>query len=178
MSNVLSVQMLGKSTPQLSSFTVVILKVKVQNLASITIMEHEVAVKAEEQAVLSTTVGKCGPSSVEWERSYLGYLLPLIFLVSFLFSLPASSFCVTLFSHSLYQDNLGFSYGSAPRSDIGELIARMVKNLENAQMTHSTVDYQGTDERPAWVRMFPEADCFMGLLFTDRTVRETYHLCF
>ncbi|KAF1654958.1 Calpain-3, partial [Aptenodytes patagonicus] len=51
---------------------------------------------------------------------------------------------------SSIDDNLGFSYGSAPRSDIGELIARMVKNLENAQMTHSTVDYQGTDERPAW----------------------------
>ncbi|KAM6225851.1 calpain-3-like [Porphyrio hochstetteri] len=51
---------------------------------------------------------------------------------------------------SSIDDNLGFSYGSAPRSDIGELIARMVKNLENAQMTYSTVDYQGTDERPAW----------------------------
>jgi len=99
-------------------------------------------------------------------------------LASFLFSLPASSFCVILFSHPLYQDNLGFSYGSAPRSDIGELIARMVKNLENAQMTHSTVDYQGTDERPAWVRMFPAVADFTGLLFTDRTVRETYYLCF
>uniref|UniRef100_A0A8B9NPY1 Calpain-3 n=1 Tax=Accipiter nisus TaxID=211598 RepID=A0A8B9NPY1_9AVES len=54
---------------------------------------------------------------------------------------------------SSIDDNLGFSYGSAPRSDIGELIARMVKNLENAQMTHSTVDYQGTDERPAWTIM-------------------------
>ncbi|PKU36956.1 calpain-3 isoform x2 [Limosa lapponica baueri] len=53
---------------------------------------------------------------------------------------------------SSIDDNLGFSYGSAPRSDIGELIARMVKNLENAQMTHSTVDYQGTDERPAWIK--------------------------
>ncbi|NWQ77968.1 CAN3 protein, partial [Columbina picui] len=51
---------------------------------------------------------------------------------------------------SSIDDHLGFSYGSAPRSDIGELIARMVKNLENAQMTHPTVDYQGTDERPAW----------------------------
>uniref|UniRef100_A0A8B9BVL3 Calpain-3 n=1 Tax=Anser brachyrhynchus TaxID=132585 RepID=A0A8B9BVL3_9AVES len=51
---------------------------------------------------------------------------------------------------SSIDDNLGFSYGSAPRSDIGELIARMVKNLENAQMSHPTVDYQGTDERPAW----------------------------
>ncbi|XP_035751658.1 calpain-3 isoform X2 [Egretta garzetta] len=51
---------------------------------------------------------------------------------------------------SSIDDNLGFSYGSAPRSDIGQLIAKMVKNLENAQMTHSTVDYQGTDERPAW----------------------------
>ena len=72
-----------------------------------------------------------------------------------------------LFSHSLYQDNLGFSYGSAPRSDIGELIARMVKNLENAQMAHPTVDYQGTDERPAWVRMSPQAVDFTVLLFTD-----------
>ncbi|OXB63370.1 hypothetical protein ASZ78_001946, partial [Callipepla squamata] len=54
---------------------------------------------------------------------------------------------------SSIDDNLGFSYGAAPRSDIGELIARMVKNLENAQMTHSTVDYQGTDERPAWTIM-------------------------
>uniref|UniRef100_A0A8B9VUT7 Calpain-3 n=1 Tax=Anas zonorhyncha TaxID=75864 RepID=A0A8B9VUT7_9AVES len=51
---------------------------------------------------------------------------------------------------SSIDDNLGFSYGSAPRSDIGEMIARMVKNLENAQMSHPTVDYQGTDERPAW----------------------------
>uniref|UniRef100_A0A8C4UJV3 Calpain-3 n=1 Tax=Falco tinnunculus TaxID=100819 RepID=A0A8C4UJV3_FALTI len=51
---------------------------------------------------------------------------------------------------SSIDDNLGFSYGSAPRSNIGELIARMVKNLENAQMTHSTIDYHGTDERPAW----------------------------
>ncbi|NXX88576.1 CAN3 protein, partial [Centropus bengalensis] len=51
---------------------------------------------------------------------------------------------------SSIDDNLGFSYGSAPRSDIGELIARMVKNLENAQMTHSAVEYPGTDERPAW----------------------------
>ncbi|NXM07857.1 CAN3 protein, partial [Tyrannus savana] len=51
---------------------------------------------------------------------------------------------------SSIDDNLGFSYGSAPRSDIGELIARMVKNLENAQMAHSTADYQGIDERPAW----------------------------
>lgn len=72
-----------------------------------------------------------------------------------------------LFSPSLYQDNLGFSYGSAPRSDIGELIARMVKNLENAQMTHSAVDYQGTDERPAWVRMSPEVVDFRTLLFPD-----------
>ncbi|XP_049681137.1 calpain-3 isoform X2 [Accipiter gentilis] len=54
---------------------------------------------------------------------------------------------------SSIDDNLGFSYGSAPRSNIGELIARMVKNLENAQMTHSAVDYQGTDERPAWTIM-------------------------
>uniref|UniRef100_A0A8C4KPR3 Calpain-3 n=1 Tax=Dromaius novaehollandiae TaxID=8790 RepID=A0A8C4KPR3_DRONO len=54
---------------------------------------------------------------------------------------------------SSIDDNLGFSYGSAPRSDIGELIARMVKNLENAQMTQSTIDYQGTDERPAWTIM-------------------------
>ncbi|NXL93231.1 CAN3 protein, partial [Alectura lathami] len=54
---------------------------------------------------------------------------------------------------SSIDDNLGFSYGSAPRSDIGELIARMVKNLENAQMSHPTVDYQGTDERPAWTIM-------------------------
>ncbi|KAJ7403178.1 Calpain-3 [Pitangus sulphuratus] len=53
---------------------------------------------------------------------------------------------------SSIDDNLGFSYGSAPRSDIGELIARMVKNLENAQMAHSTADYQGIDERPAWVQ--------------------------
>lgn len=56
-----------------------------------------------------------------------------------------------LFSHSLCQDDLGFSYGSAPRSNIGERIARMVKNQENAQMTQSTVDYQGIEERPAWV---------------------------
>uniref|UniRef100_A0A669PK29 Calpain-3 n=1 Tax=Phasianus colchicus TaxID=9054 RepID=A0A669PK29_PHACC len=54
---------------------------------------------------------------------------------------------------SSIDDNLGFSYGAAPRSDIGEMIARMVKNLENAQMTHSTVDHQGTDERPAWTIM-------------------------
>uniref|UniRef100_A0A7M4FNW1 Calpain-3 n=1 Tax=Crocodylus porosus TaxID=8502 RepID=A0A7M4FNW1_CROPO len=51
---------------------------------------------------------------------------------------------------SSIDDHLGFSYGSAPQSDIRELIARMVKNLDNAQMTHSEVDYQGTDERPAW----------------------------
>lgn len=85
---------------------------------------------------------------------------------------------MTLFFRSLYQDNLGFSYGSAPRSDIGQLIAKMVKNLENAQMTHSTVDYQGTDERPAWVRMLPEVVDFTGPLFTDRAVRETHQLCF
>ncbi|XP_052549373.1 calpain-3 isoform X4 [Tympanuchus pallidicinctus] len=54
---------------------------------------------------------------------------------------------------SSIDDNLGFSYGAAPRSDIREMIARMVKNLENAQMTHSTVDHQGTDERPAWTIM-------------------------
>ncbi|XP_008940909.1 PREDICTED: calpain-3 [Merops nubicus] len=54
---------------------------------------------------------------------------------------------------SSIDDHLGFSYGSAPRSDIGELIARMVKNQENAQMSHPTVDYQGTDERPAWTIM-------------------------
>ncbi|XP_010223195.1 PREDICTED: calpain-3-like, partial [Tinamus guttatus] len=48
---------------------------------------------------------------------------------------------------SSIDDNLGFSYGSAPRSDIGEMIARMVKNLENAQMTQSTADYPETDER-------------------------------
>ncbi|KYO28421.1 hypothetical protein Y1Q_0016006 [Alligator mississippiensis] len=54
---------------------------------------------------------------------------------------------------SSIDDHLGFSYGSAPQSDIGELIARMVKNLDNAQMTHSDVDYQGTDERPAWTIM-------------------------
>lgn len=71
------------------------------------------------------------------------------------------------FSRSLCQDHLGFSYGSAPRSDIGELIARMVKNLENAQMTHPTVDYQGTDERPAWVCMSPEAVDFTVFLVTD-----------
>ncbi|KGL84329.1 Calpain-3, partial [Tinamus guttatus] len=58
---------------------------------------------------------------------------------------------------SSIDDNLGFSYGSAPRSDIGEMIARMVKNLENAQMTQSTADYPETDERPAWVRMAQEA---------------------
>lgn len=58
-----------------------------------------------------------------------------------------------LFSLSLCQDDLGFSYGSAPRSSIGELIARMVKNQENAQMTQPTVDYQGMEERPAWVRL-------------------------
>uniref|UniRef100_A0A8C5U8T3 Calpain-3 n=1 Tax=Malurus cyaneus samueli TaxID=2593467 RepID=A0A8C5U8T3_9PASS len=51
---------------------------------------------------------------------------------------------------SSIDDDLGFSYGAAPRSTIGELIARMVKNQENAQMTQSTVDYQGTEERPAW----------------------------
>ncbi|NWI65781.1 CAN3 protein, partial [Todus mexicanus] len=51
---------------------------------------------------------------------------------------------------SSIDDHLGFSYGSSPRSDIGELIARMVKNQENAQMSYPTVDYQGTDERPAW----------------------------
>lgn len=62
-----------------------------------------------------------------------------------------SSSSMILFSHSLCQDDLGFSYGSAPRSNIGELIARMVKNQENAQMTQSTVDYQGIEERPAWV---------------------------
>lgn len=72
-----------------------------------------------------------------------------------------------LLSYSLYQDNLGFSYGSAPRSNIGELIARMVKNLENAQMTHSSVDYQGMDERPAWVCTPPAAVDFTVLLFTD-----------
>ncbi|KAM8807704.1 calpain-3 [Eudromia elegans] len=54
---------------------------------------------------------------------------------------------------SSIDDNLGFSYGSAPRSDIGEMIARMVKNLENAQMSQSTADYHGTDERPAWTIM-------------------------
>uniref|UniRef100_A0A8C6YTF3 Calpain-3 n=1 Tax=Nothoprocta perdicaria TaxID=30464 RepID=A0A8C6YTF3_NOTPE len=54
---------------------------------------------------------------------------------------------------SSIDDNLGFSYGSAPRSDIGEMIARMVKNLENAQMSQPTTDYQGTDERPAWTIM-------------------------
>ncbi|XP_048803818.1 calpain-3 isoform X4 [Lagopus muta] len=54
---------------------------------------------------------------------------------------------------SSIDDNLGFSYGAAPRSDIREMIARMVKNLENAQMSHSTVDHQGTDERPAWTIM-------------------------
>lgn len=58
---------------------------------------------------------------------------------------------MVLFSHSLCQDDLGFCYGSAPRTDIGELIARMVKNQENAQMTQPTVDYQGMEERPAWV---------------------------
>uniref|UniRef100_A0A672TQG1 Calpain-3 n=1 Tax=Strigops habroptila TaxID=2489341 RepID=A0A672TQG1_STRHB len=51
---------------------------------------------------------------------------------------------------SSIDDHLGFSYGSAPRSDIGELIARMVKNLENSQMSYPTVDYQATDDRPAW----------------------------
>uniref|UniRef100_A0A8B9F7W9 Calpain-3 n=1 Tax=Amazona collaria TaxID=241587 RepID=A0A8B9F7W9_9PSIT len=51
---------------------------------------------------------------------------------------------------SSIDDQLGFSYGSAPRSDIGELIARMVKNLENSQMSYPTVDYQATDDRPAW----------------------------
>uniref|UniRef100_A0A8C0UE85 Calpain-3 n=1 Tax=Cyanistes caeruleus TaxID=156563 RepID=A0A8C0UE85_CYACU len=51
---------------------------------------------------------------------------------------------------SSIDDDLGFSYGSAPGSSIGELIARMVKNQENAQMTQSTVDYQGMEERPAW----------------------------
>ncbi|NWX99254.1 CAN3 protein, partial [Nothoprocta ornata] len=54
---------------------------------------------------------------------------------------------------SSIDDNLGFSYGSAPRSDIGEMIARMVKNLENAQMSQPTTDYRGTDERPAWTIM-------------------------
>lgn len=76
-----------------------------------------------------------------------------LFLYSF-FSLSISYFN---FSSILYQDNLGFSYGAAPRSDIREMIARMVKNLENAQMSHSTVDHQGTDERPAWVRTSTEA---------------------
>lgn len=89
-------------------------------------------------------------------------------------ALPASSFHTELFSYSLSQDNLGFSYGSAPRSDIGEMIARMVKNLENAQMSHPTVDYQETDERPAWVCTFLEAVNFTALSFTNRTVRETY----
>uniref|UniRef100_A0A8C3U171 Calpain-3 n=1 Tax=Catharus ustulatus TaxID=91951 RepID=A0A8C3U171_CATUS len=51
---------------------------------------------------------------------------------------------------SSIDDDLGFCYGSAPRTDIGELIARMVKNQENAQMTQPTVDYQGMEERPAW----------------------------
>uniref|UniRef100_A0A8C3ND30 Calpain-3 n=1 Tax=Geospiza parvula TaxID=87175 RepID=A0A8C3ND30_GEOPR len=54
---------------------------------------------------------------------------------------------------SSIDDDLGFCYGSAPRSNIGELIARMVKNQENAQMTQSTVDYQGIEERPAWTIM-------------------------
>lgn len=54
------------------------------------------------------------------------------------------------------------------------MIARMVKNLENAQMSHPTVDYQGTDERPAWVCTFLEAVNFTALSFTNRTVRETY----
>uniref|UniRef100_A0A8D0G5E6 Calpain-3 n=1 Tax=Sphenodon punctatus TaxID=8508 RepID=A0A8D0G5E6_SPHPU len=43
------------------------------------------------------------------------------------------------------EDNMGLTYGTAPQSDIGELIARMVKNLGNSQLNDSN---QGTDERP------------------------------
>uniref|UniRef100_A0A8C0HAV0 Calpain-3 n=1 Tax=Chelonoidis abingdonii TaxID=106734 RepID=A0A8C0HAV0_CHEAB len=47
-------------------------------------------------------------------------------------------------------DNMGFSYGTAPQSDLGELIARMVKNVNSMPKTDSTLDFQGTEERPAW----------------------------
>uniref|UniRef100_A0A8C9EIQ4 Calpain-3 n=1 Tax=Pavo cristatus TaxID=9049 RepID=A0A8C9EIQ4_PAVCR len=79
---------------------------------------------------------------------------------------------------SSIDDNLGFSYGAAPRSDIGELIARMVKNLENAQMTHSTVDYHGTDERPAWVRTSTDCLTFLTMRLTgkNRNISENWVL--
>ncbi|EMP39588.1 Calpain-3 [Chelonia mydas] len=48
-------------------------------------------------------------------------------------------------------DNMGFSYRTAPQSDLGELIARMVKNVNSMLRTDSTLTFQGTDERPAWV---------------------------
>ncbi|XP_050810913.1 calpain-3 [Gopherus flavomarginatus] len=47
-------------------------------------------------------------------------------------------------------DNMGFSYGTAPQSDLGKLIAQMVKNVNSMPRTDSTLDFRGTDERPAW----------------------------
>ncbi|XP_006130420.1 calpain-3 isoform X2 [Pelodiscus sinensis] len=47
-------------------------------------------------------------------------------------------------------DNMGFSYGSAPQSDLGELIARMVKNVNSMPQIDPALEFQSVDERPAW----------------------------
>ncbi|XP_072478863.1 calpain-3 isoform X2 [Notamacropus eugenii] len=45
-------------------------------------------------------------------------------------------------------DGTNMTYGTSPGCSMGELIARMVKNLDNSQLRDSDLDPRGTDDRP------------------------------